>query len=54
MLFESSNKDKQKQESSLKAKEDINKDKEELVNNITICYTCIKVLLSQLVNKLIK
>ena len=45
MLFESSNKDKQKQESSLKAKEDIDKDKKELVNSIIIYYTYIKALL---------
>jgi hypothetical protein len=58
MLFEG-NKDnkKEKQErSSYKAKEeDINKDKDKkLISSIAIYYTCIKALLSKLVNKLIK
>jgi hypothetical protein len=47
VLLEGNKEDNQKQkESSLKAKEDIDKDKEELVSNITICYDCIKALLS--------
>ena len=46
MLLKSSKEDNQKQkESSLGVKEDINKDKEELVNSIAKCYTCIKALL---------
>jgi hypothetical protein len=46
MLFKSNKENNQKQEKSfLKAKEDIDNNKEELVNRITIYYTCIKVLL---------
>jgi len=47
MLLKSSKEDNQKQkESSLGVKEDIDKDKKELVNSIIIYYTCIKALLS--------
>ena len=46
MLLEGNKKDNWEEEgSSLRVKEDINKDKEELVNSIAKCYTCIKALL---------
>jgi len=58
MLLEGNkdNKEEEQERSSYKVKEkDINKDKDkQLVNSIAVCYTCIKALLSKLVNKLIK
>ena len=58
ILLEGNKEDKEErqEESSYKAKEeDINKDKDKkLISSIAIYYTCIKALLSKLVNKLIK
>ena len=58
VLFKSNkdNKEKEQKKRSYKAEEkDINKDKDkQLVNSIAIYYTCIKVLLSKLVDKLIR